>query len=194
MVLTRSRPGPCAVVGATMSRRRSWRNPTRRAPWSRRSRVGTRSHRSISRPGARPPAMVYVKPRAGPEPMAKRPAGTAAIQDRSSSSGEASSAVGSPGPGHQFVQTGGRPEIDQLDEDVGQIGLRLDTAELAGLDQRSDAGPVLRALIMPREQRILAIQNKRTDASLDDVGVKLDAAVVEEPREPVPVVQGVADM
>jgi hypothetical protein len=47
---------------------------------------------------------------------------------------------------------------------------------------------------MPREQRILAIQNKRTDASLDDVGVKLDAAVVEEPREPVPVVQGVADM
>lgn len=47
---------------------------------------------------------------------------------------------------------------------------------------------------MSREQRILAIQNKGTDASLDDVGVELNAAVVEEPREPVPVVQGVADM
>src|SRR6516162_7924450 len=128
------------------------------------------------------------------EPMARTPAGTAAIQDQSSSSGEAFFALDSPGPGHEFVQTGGRPEIDQLGEDVGQIGLRLDAAELAGLDQRSDAGPVLRALIMPREQCILAIEDKRTDASLDDVGVKLDAAVVEEPREPVPVVQGVADM
>jgi transposase-like protein len=88
-----------------------------------------------------------LKPVDGPAPMAKRPAGTTAILDRSSSSGETCSALGSPGPGHQFVQTGGRPEIDQLGEDVGQIGLRLDAAELAGFDQRSDAGPVLRALI-----------------------------------------------
>jgi transposase-like protein len=88
-----------------------------------------------------------LKPLDSTESMARRPAGTAAIQDRSSSSGEASSALSGPGPGHQFVQTGGRPEIDQLGEDIGQIGLRLDAAELAGLDQRSDAGPVLRALI-----------------------------------------------
>ena len=95
----------------------------------------------------------------GTEPMGRRPAGTAAIQDRTSSSGEASSALGGPGPGHEFVQTGGRPEIDQLGEDVGQIGLRFDATEFAGLDQRSDAGPVLRALIMPREQCILAIED-----------------------------------
>jgi transposase len=69
----------------------------------------------------------------GTEPMAERPAATAAIQDRSSSSGEASSALVGPGPGHQFVETRGRPEIDQLGEDVGQIGLRFDAAELAGL-------------------------------------------------------------
>ena len=93
----------------------------------------------------------------GTEPMGRRPAGPAAIQDRTSSSGEASSALGGPGPGHEFVQTGGRPEIDQLGEDVGQIGLRFDATEFAGLDQRSDAGPVLRALIMPREQCILAM-------------------------------------
>src|SRR5262249_4539267 len=93
-----------------------------------------------------------LKPADGAEPVATRPAETAATQDQSSSSGEASSARGGPGPGHQFVQTGGRPEIDQLGEDVGQIGLRLDAAELAGLNQRSDAGPVLRALIMPGKQ------------------------------------------
>src|SRR5262245_64260503 len=165
---------PCAVVSEVA--RRNDLSPERYSSWTTATRHG------------------LLKPRDSPASMAKRPAGTTAILDRSSSSGEASSALGGPGPRHQFVQTGGRPEIDELGEDVGQIGLRLDAAELAGLDQRSDAGPVLRALIMPREQRILAIENKRTDASLDDVGVKLDAAVVEELREPVPVVQGVAEV
>ena len=69
----------------------------------------------------------------GTWPMAEKPAGTAAMQDRSSSSGEASSALVGPGPGHQFVETRGRPEIDQLGEDVGQIGLRLDARELCRL-------------------------------------------------------------
>ncbi len=32
---------------------------------------------------------------------------------------------------------------------------------------------------MPREQRILAVKDKRTDASLDNIGVELDTAVVE---------------
>jgi hypothetical protein len=49
------------VVDALRRRRwrddvKSWRNPTRRAPWSQRSRVGTRSRRSFCRPGARLPA------------------------------------------------------------------------------------------------------------------------------------------
>jgi transposase-like protein len=130
----------------------------------------------------------------GTDPVARRSAGTAVIQDRSSSGGPACRALGGPRPRHELVQTVGWPEIDQLGEDVGQIGLRLDVAELTSLNERSDAGPIFRALIMPGKQRILAIENKRTDASLDDVGVKLDAAVVEELREPVPVVQGVADM
>jgi hypothetical protein len=39
-----------------------------------------------------------------------------------------------------------------------------------------------------------ASEHRRTDASFDDVGVELDAAVVEEPGEPVPVVQGTADV
>ena len=38
------------------------------------------------------------------------------------------------------------------------------------------------------------MRHQRADAPLDDVAVELDAAVVEEPYEPVPVVQGVADV
>src|SRR5215470_5995839 len=37
----------------------------------------------------------------------------------SSSSGQASGALGGPGPRHELVETRGRPEIHQLDEDVG---------------------------------------------------------------------------
>lgn len=47
---------------------------------------------------------------------------------------------------------------------------------------------------MPREQRILAVKDKRTDASLDNIGVQLDTAVVEEARQANPVVQGVTDV
>ena len=112
----------------------------------------------------------------------------------SSSSGEACGALGGPCPRHELVETRSWPEIDQPGEDVGQIGLRVDATELAGLDERGDAGPILRALIMPGEERILAIKNNRADASFDNVGVELDSSVIEEAREPVPVVQGVADV
>ena len=135
-----------------------------------------------------------LKPPDGTRPAATVPTGMAAIPDVSASGREASGVLSGPGPGHEFIKPRGGPKIDQLGENVGQVGLRFDAAELTALDQRSDAGPVLRALIMPREQCILAIENKRADASLDDIGVELDATVVEEPGEPVPVVQGVPDI
>jgi transposase-like protein len=87
----------------------------------------------------------------GTEPVARMLAGTAAIPDVGASGRKASGVPFGPHRRHEFIKTRGRPEIDQLGENVGQVGLRLDAAELAGLDQRSDAGPVLRALIMPRE-------------------------------------------
>ena len=74
-----------------------------------------------------------LKPPDGTEPMARRPAGTTAIQDRSASSGATCRVLGGPRPRHEFVQTRGRPEVDQLGEDVGQIGLRLDATELCSL-------------------------------------------------------------
>jgi transposase len=51
----------------------------------------------------------------------------------SSSSRQAAGAIGRPGPRHQFVETRSRPQVDQLGEHVGDIGLRLDACELAGL-------------------------------------------------------------
>jgi transposase-like protein len=74
----------------------------------------------------------------GTDPVATKPAGTAAIQDRNCSSGEACRVLGAPCPRHEFVQTGRRPEIDQLGEDVGQIGLRFDATELTGLCRPPD--------------------------------------------------------
>jgi hypothetical protein len=52
---------------------------------------------------------------------------------------------------------------------------------------------LLHALIVAREERLLAIDHDGTDASFDDVGVELDAAVVEDAGEPVPMIQAVTD-
>src|SRR5271156_939796 len=96
-----------------------------------------------------------------------------------------------PCPWHEFVDARCGPEIDELVEDVGDVGLRLDGVELARLDQRSDAGPVFSPLVMTSEERVLAIENDRADAALDDVRVELDAAVVQESDEPIPMVHAV---
>ena len=69
-------------------------------------------------------------------------------------------ALGRPGPWHQFVDARGRPEIDQLGEHVGEVGLRIDAVQFAGFDERSDGGPVLRTLIVAGEERVLAIMQR----------------------------------
>jgi hypothetical protein len=66
-----------------------------------------------------------------------------------------------PCPWHEFVDARCGPEIDELVEDVGDVGLRLDVVELARLDQRGDAGPVFGPLVMTSEERVLAIENDR---------------------------------
>src|SRR5262245_47495913 len=46
---------------------------------------------------------------------------------------------------------------------------------------------------MAGEERVFAIEHDGTDASFDDVGVEFDAAIIEEPRQPFPMMQCVAD-
>jgi hypothetical protein len=45
-------------------------------------------------------------------------------------------------PWEQFVDPGDRMPSDEPGEDVGEIGLRIDGARFASLDQRSEDGPV----------------------------------------------------
>ena len=71
-------------------------------------------------------------------------------------------------------------------EDIGEVGLGIDAVEFAGLDQRCDDGPMFAAPVGAGEERIFTIQGNGTDAALDDVGVDLDAAIVEEPGEALP--------
>ena len=60
--------------------------------------------------------------------------GATTIQRVCSSLGDqAVGALCRPSPRHEFVDTRGRPQVDKLGEHVGQIGLRVDTVELAGL-------------------------------------------------------------
>src|SRR5207253_1891075 len=82
-----------------------------------------------------------------------------------------------PGPGHELVEARFGPEIDELGKHVGEVGLRIDAIQFAGLDERSKASPVLRPLIVAGEEGVFSIEHNRTDTSFHDVGVEFDAAV-----------------
>ena len=83
--------------------------------------------------------------------------------------------------------------VDDAGDDVGEVGVRLDAVELAGLDERGDDGPMLGAAVGAGEQRVLAVEGEGPDGALDDVVVDLDAAVVEEPAQTLPARERVAD-
>jgi hypothetical protein len=76
--------------------------------------------------------------------------------------------------------------VDDPGEDVCQIPERIDVVQLAGFDQRGDGGPVLGASVRTREQRILSVERDRADGAFDGVVVELDAAVIDEARQPFP--------
>jgi hypothetical protein len=48
--------------------------------------------------------------------------------------------------------------LDDPGEDVGEVCHRIDVVEFAGLDERSDGGPMLRATIRTCEQCILSVE------------------------------------
>ena len=76
--------------------------------------------------------------------------------------------------------------VDDFGERVGEIDLRIDARELAGLDQRGDDSPVFPAAVGAGEERVLAIEGDGSDRALDHVGVHLDPAVVEEAGKALP--------
>ena len=62
--------------------------------------------------------------------------------------------------------------------------MRLNAIEFAGLDQRGDDRPVLAAAVGAGEECVFTVKRDGPDASLHDVGVDLDAAIVEEAVRP----------
>src|SRR5882762_9645914 len=96
-------------------------------------------------------------------------------------------------PGQKLVESAVGVAVDDAGDDVGQVGVRLEANQLAGLDERSDHGPMFGTAVGAGEQGILSGQCKGTDAALDDVIVDLDAAVVEEQAQPLPARERVAD-
>ena len=83
---------------------------------------------------------------------------------------------------------------DDACDDVGDVGLRVDAVEFAGFHERGDDGPVLGTAVRAGEECIFAIECDRPDGALNNVGVDLDAAVVEEAGEALPARECVAGM
>jgi hypothetical protein len=90
------------------------------------------------------------------------------------------------GPRQEFIETSVRMAVDDLRDGRSEIRIGIDSVELAGLDQRSNYCPMLGTAIGARKQRVLAIECDGTDRSLDNIGVDLDAAVVDKAGEPSP--------
>src|SRR6187402_3777995 len=88
------------------------------------------------------------------------------------------------GEWQQLVDAAHRMAGNDLCEHVAQIGLRIEAVHLASFDERGNDRPMLAAAVGAGEEVVLAAERDRADRALDDIGVDLDAAVVEEAGEP----------
>lgn len=70
--------------------------------------------------------------------------------------------------------------VDDGGKCPGQIALRINGVEFAGLNERGDGGPVFGSGVMAGEECILPIEGYRPDGSLHAVVVDLDASVGQE--------------
>jgi len=104
-----------------------------------------------------------------------------------------SGGCGGPGPRGQFCEPAVGPVVNKLCQHVGEIGLRIDAVQLAGLDQRRQHCPVFRPVVAAGEESIFSIESDRAHAAFNGIGVDLDAAVVEKAHQPVPAAQTIAD-
>ena len=68
-------------------------------------------------------------------------------------------------------------------EDGGHVGERVDPVQLAGLNERGDPRPAMRALVVASEEGVLPLQAEGADRVFDGVAVDLDTAVIEEDAE-----------
>src|SRR5690606_24653382 len=67
------------------------------------------------------------------------------------------------GPGQEIVDLAVGVAVDDPGKRVGQVGERFDVVQLARLNQRSDDGPVLGAVVRSGKEGVLAVECDRTD-------------------------------
>jgi len=81
---------------------------------------------------------------------------------------------------------------DQAFQHIGEPSERLDAIQLRSCNQRHRDGPPYRPAVIASEQTIFSCKSHRPHAAFDDVGIELDAAIVEEQYQSGPVTQGIA--
>lgn len=64
--------------------------------------------------------------------------------------------VWAPVPGHELVPARGRPVAGDFGDDISNVSLRLDSVELAGLNDGVDRGGAFAACLRSGEQPVLA--------------------------------------
>jgi hypothetical protein len=75
-----------------------------------------------------------------------------------------------------------------------EIGEELDAVDLAGLDQRGDAAPGDAAFVVAGKEGVLAIEGNRADHVFDPVAIDLDAAIMQEGLQAVPVGMDIGEL
>src|SRR3954453_5819041 len=106
---------------------------------------------------------------------------------------DGSGCFGGPAPRQQFAETTVGPVIDELGQHVGQVSMRIDAMRFAGLNQGGEHRPVFCPFIRTGEECVFSVESDRAHAALDGIGVDLDAAVLEEAQQPVPLIEAIAD-
>src|SRR3954447_21735385 len=93
----------------------------------------------------------------------------ASVPSRSALDG--SGCFGDPGPGQQFAEASVGPVVDELGQHVGQVSMRIDAVQFAGLNQRCEHRPVFRPFIRAGEEGVFSVESNRAHAALDGIGV-----------------------
>ena len=100
---------------------------------------------------------------------------------------------GLPVPRQQLVESIDRMSIDQALEHVAQVGVGFDAVHLGSFNQRTQRRPSRSTIIRARKKMILAAECNGTNRALNGIGVELDAAIMQEPGEPISARQRIAD-
>ena len=90
------------------------------------------------------------------------------------------------GERQELVDSAHRMTGDDPGEHVAQVGFRINAIHLAGLDERSNDGPVFTTPIRSCKKMILPAKCNRAHCAFDNIGIDFNATVIKEAREPFP--------